>query len=159
MTIFSSRPARWELRGLGNGPRAFGFHGPGGRFRRFGTPGTRWDFVAGSNGFFSIEKRQFDVEYLVEYIYISSEKWRILRTIPSYGIYILYIYNIYNIYIYGYMWIYIYGSYPWNSIMNIYCMEYISSFGSKIHNFPRGFCDARPDQFQSLVLWGVGSEG
>ena len=35
------------------------------------------------------------------YIYISSEKWRILRTIPSYGIYIRIYVNIY-----------IYGSYP-----------------------------------------------
>jgi hypothetical protein len=51
--------------------------------------------------FSTIEKRQFDVEYLVEYIYISSEKWRILRTIPSYGIYIRIYVNIY-----------IYGSYP-----------------------------------------------
>lgn len=154
MTIFStkmddqpSRPARWELRGLGNGPRAFGFHGPGGRFRKSGTRWILW--WLGPTAFFStIEKRQFDVEYLVEYIYIypvkNGESWGLFPVTE---------------YTYGYMWIYIYGSYPWNSIMTIYCMEYISSFGSKIHNFPRGFCDARPDQFQSLVLWGVGSEG
>ena len=154
MTIFStkmddqpSRPARWELRGLGNGPRAFGFHGPGGRFRRSGTRWILW--WLGPTAFFStIEKRQFDVEYLVEYIYIYIQ-WK-MENLEDYS-------QLRNIH--TDICEYIYGSYPWNSIMTIYCMEYISSFGSKIHNFPRGFCDARPDQFQSLVLWGVGSEG